>query len=83
VTPEPEAHDRKIASPPAASWRTRALALLWCAGVFAAYLSNGREIGGGDSVPAKYLIGAILRGDGFYLDRYRDGLFKYWRHPQL
>ena len=31
------------------------MALVWCAGVYAIDLANGREVGSGDSVPAKYL----------------------------
>ena len=53
------------------TWRTSALALLWSVCVFTAYMANGREIGAGDSVPAKYLTFGLVRGEGFYLDRYR------------
>ena len=59
------------------------MALLWSAGVFAIYLANGREIWSGDSVPAKYLTCAVVRGDGFYLDRYRDDVLKWWPHPGM
>jgi hypothetical protein len=51
--------------------------------MFAVYLGNGREIVSGDAVPAKILAGALLHGDGFYLDRYRDGLYKPWPYPQV
>ena len=57
------------------------LALVWSAGVFAIYLANGREIWSGDSVPAKYLTCAVVRGDGFYLDRYRRDVLKWWPYP--
>jgi len=57
---------------------TTALALVWSACVFAAYMANGREIGSGDTIPAKYLTFALVRGDGFYLDRYRSEAFKVW-----
>ena len=45
------------------------------------YLANGREIWSGDSVPAKYLTCAVVRGDGFYLDRYRRDVLKWWPYP--
>jgi hypothetical protein len=51
--------------------------------VFAIYLANGREIWSGDSVPAKYLTCALLRGDGFYLDRYRPVVMKWWPYPGM
>jgi hypothetical protein len=59
------------------------MALLWSAGLFAVYLANGRELWSGDSVPAKYLTGALVRGDGFYLDRYRDDVLKWWPNPGM
>ncbi len=59
------------------------MALLWSAGLYAIYLANGREIWSGDSVPAKYLACAMVRGDGFYLDRYRDQVLKWWPHPGM
>ena len=59
------------------------LALVWSALVFAIYLANGREIWSGDSVPAKYLSCAIVRGDGFYLDRYRPLVLKWWPNPGM
>ena len=59
------------------------MALVWCAGLFAIYLANGREIWSGDSVPAKYLTGSLVRGDGFYLDRYRDDVLKWWPNPGM
>jgi len=71
------------ASPALWTWRTTVLALFWSAGVFAIYLANGREIWSGDSVPAKYLTCAIVRGDGFYLDRYRHEVLKWWPHPGM
>ncbi len=46
--------------------------------LLAIYLANGREIGTGDTVPAKYLTVALIRGDGFYLDRYRKPVFAAW-----
>jgi hypothetical protein len=46
-------------------------------------MANGREIWSGDSVPAKYLTGAIVRGDGFLLDRYRHDVLKWWPNPGL
>ncbi len=63
------------------TWRTTGMALSFSAIVFVAYLANGREIWSGDSVPAKYLTCALLRGDGFYLDRYRPLVLKWWPHP--
>jgi hypothetical protein len=60
-----------------------AMALAGCVCVFAVYMANGREIGAGDTVPAKCLTLALLRGDGFYLDRYRDELLKYWPHAGM
>ncbi len=73
------------ASPPpwTWTWRTALMAAVWSAGVFAIYLANGREIWSGDSVPAKYLTCAVVRGDGFYLDRYRDQVLKWWPHPGM
>ncbi len=65
------------------TWRTTVLALVWSAGVFAIYLANGREIWSGDSVPAKYLACALVRGDGFYLDRYRPQVLKWWPYPSV
>jgi len=42
----------EISSSPAPwTWRTTGMAFVWCAGVFAIYLANGREIWSGDSVP--------------------------------
>ena len=41
------------------------------------YLANGREIGCGDTLPAKLLPIAIIRGDGPYLDR-----FQFLKDPQ-
>ena len=52
------------ASPAPWTWRTTGMALVWCAGLYAIYLANGREIGSGDSVPAKYLTLRMVRGDG-------------------
>ena len=59
------------------------MAFVWCAGVYSIYLANGREIGSGDSVPAKYLSCALIRGDGFYLDRYERDVLKWWPHPTM
>ena len=59
------------------------MAFVWCAGVYFIYLANGREIGSGDSVPAKYLSCALIRGDGFYLDRYERDVLKWWPHPTM
>jgi hypothetical protein len=57
------------------SWRRAAALGL---GLFAVYCANGREIGSGDTVPALLQPIAVLRGDGFALDRFRhlwpDGL---------
>jgi hypothetical protein len=39
-------------------------------GLFLTYIANGREIGAGDTVPAKLLALAICRGDGPFLDRF-------------
>jgi hypothetical protein len=39
--------------------------------LFAIYCANGREIGSGDTQPSVVLPLAVLRGDGFTLDRYR------------
>jgi hypothetical protein len=74
----------EISSSPAPwNWRTTGMAFVWCAGVFAIYLANGREIWSGDSVPAKYLSCALVRGDGFYLDRYQRDVLKWWPHPTM
>jgi hypothetical protein len=59
------------------------MAFVWCAAVYAIYLANGREVGSGDSVPAKYLSCAMVRGDGFYLDRYERDVLKWWPHPTM
>jgi hypothetical protein len=77
----PDAREQTPASPAPWTWRTTVLALAWSAGVFAIYLANGREIWSGDSVPAKYLTCALVRGDGFYLDRYRPEVLKWWPYP--
>lgn len=58
------------------------MAVVWAVAVFAVYLANGREIPSGDTLPTKYLTYALLRGDGFYLDRYQHELLKDWRLPQ-
>ncbi len=74
----------EISSSPAPwAWRTTAMAFVWCAGVYAIYLANGREVGSGDSVPAKYLSCALIRGDGFYLDRYQRDVLKWWPHSTI
>jgi hypothetical protein len=74
----------EISSSPAPwTWRTTGMAFVWCAGVYAIYLANGREIGSGDSVPAKYLSCGLVRGDGFYLDRYERDVLKWWPHPTM
>ncbi len=39
--------------------------------LFAIYCMNGREIGSGDTQPSLVIPFAVLRGDGFTLDRYR------------
>jgi hypothetical protein len=65
------------------TWRTAGLALVWSVCVFTAYLANGREIIAGDTIPAKYLTFALVRGDGFYLDRYRREVFKVWHDPEM
>ena len=59
------------------------LALAFSVGVFAVYLANGREIFSGDTVPTKYLTYAVIRGDGFYLDRYRREVLKWWPYPGM
>jgi hypothetical protein len=90
VTGQPSSKDEtgsNAASPPASiapwTWRTTGMALLCAASVFAIYLANGREIWSGDSVPAKYLTCALVRGDGFYLDRYRPLVLKWWPYPTV
>ena len=40
-------------------------------GALLVYLANGREIGAFDTIPTTLLPLAILRGDGFHLDRFR------------
>ncbi len=65
------------------TWRTSALALLWSVCVFTAYMANGREIFSGDTVPAKYLTFGLVRGEGFYLDRYQREAFKLWPNPTM
>ncbi len=70
-------------SPAPWTWLTTGMALVWCAGVYAIYLANGREVWSGDSVPAKYLGCALVRGDGFYLDRYQRDVLKWWPHPTM
>ena len=57
--------------------------LLLAVGLFAVYLANGREIGSGDTAPAKYLTMALIRGDGVYLDRYRRPLLEAWPREGL
>jgi hypothetical protein len=49
-------------------------------GVALGYLANGREIGAFDTTPTTLLPLAILRGDGFYLDRFRP-LLRVWGTP--
>jgi hypothetical protein len=73
----PDVRQETRASPAPWTSRTTVLALVWSPGVFAIYLANGREIWSGDSVPAKYLSCAVVRGDGFYLDRYRREVLKW------
>ena len=79
----PDGREETPASPAPWTWRTTGMALIWSAGVFAIYLANGREIWSGDSVPAKYLTCALVRGDGFYLDRYRGEVLKWWPNPGM
>jgi len=45
-------------------------AVLLGLGLFGVFVVNGREIGAGDTVPNKLLPVAVLRGDGFALDRF-------------
>src|SRR5262245_3011491 len=45
-------------------------AALWM-GLFAVYVSNGREIGASDTIPSLLLPISMLRGDGVRLDRFR------------
>ncbi len=80
---KPDAREETLASPAPWTWRTTVWALIWSAGVFAAYLANGREIWSGDSVPAKYLTCTLVRGDGFYLDRYQADVLKWWPNPSM
>jgi hypothetical protein len=75
--------EASVTSRPHSAWRTRAIAVAWSVGVFAIYLANGREISSGDTIPAKYLTLALLRGDGFYLDRYQHEACKYWNQPGI
>ncbi len=79
----PDIHVETPALPAPWTWRTTVMALVWSACVFAIYLANGREIWSGDSVPAKYLTCAIVRGDGFFLDRYRTEVLKWWPYPTM
>ncbi len=48
----------------------------WLLGLnlFLIYCLNGREVGGGDTVPATLLPLAIVRGDGPYLDRFASAI---------
>ena len=47
-------------------------------------LADGREIGSGDSAPAKHpRPRALVRGDGFYLDRYERDVLKWWPRPTM
>jgi hypothetical protein len=79
----PGARDETPPLPAPSTWRTTALALASSVCLFAIYLANGREIGSGDTVPAKYLTLALLRGDGFYLDRYHKEVLKHWPHERM
>src|SRR3954465_14505600 len=53
--------------PPARGWAASTLLGL---ALVAVYLSNGREIGSYDTIPASLLPLTILRGEGLHLDRY-------------
>jgi hypothetical protein len=55
---------------PRASGRGWASSTLMGLALFAVYLSNGREIGTYDTIPASLLPLTILRGEGLHLDRY-------------
>ena len=46
-------------------------------GIAMVYLANGREIGAFDTIPSTLLPLAILRGDGWHLDRFRP-LLQVW-----
>jgi hypothetical protein len=46
--------------------------LLLATGLFLVYSANGREIGAGDTRPARLLPIALLRGDGPFLDRFHS-----------
>jgi hypothetical protein len=46
------------------------MSLLFGLALFLIYLANRRETTIGDSMPAKFLTLALLRGDGVHLDRY-------------
>jgi hypothetical protein len=48
--------------------------------VASVYLANGREIGAFDTTPTTLLPLAILRGDGWHLDRFRP-LLRMWGSP--
>jgi hypothetical protein len=78
-----DAREKPPALPAPWTWRTTGMALVWSAVVFASYLADGREIWSGDSVPAKYLTCALVRGDGFYLDRYRREVLKWWPYAGM
>jgi hypothetical protein len=79
----PNVREETPATPAPSTWRTKAMAIVWSAGLYAIYLANGREVWSGDSVPAKYLTCALIRGDGFYLDRYRPHVLKWWPYPSM
>lgn len=65
---------------PASAPRSRAVVQGLClaVGLFTIYTVNGREVGSGDTVPAKYLTVALVRGDGFFLDDYRAAMLAEW-----
>ena len=50
--------------------RRWAAAALVCAAALAVYLSNGRAIGAGDTLPARYLPWSVLQSGSFALDAF-------------
>jgi hypothetical protein len=58
----------------AGAFRAWATSVLLGVALLLVYLSNGRNIPAGDTVPSVLLTVTLLRGDGFVLDRFSDYL---------
>src|SRR5262245_56488174 len=59
---------------PSASPRSWVVTIVVGFVLFGVFMANGREIACDDTEPTRLLTYALIRGDGPYLDRFRDYL---------